>query len=314
MKEEFAVCGRCGREVPRTMYCIYCGSALSKVGIAPAIETDEGKSSEEHIDAIKPSPFPDVPDEQFFQTPSYNFDVQEEPPQAMDDELDPETVQLAELRKYQIWKVKLCGLLVEGGVTEGVFTKIYKEYADEINKVNKIRDEKNAYYTEQYEERKDQLSSSKMEHEELLVRTAVGQVPESELLTRIPGIAKRIDALSLETSRLEAKLSQLNDVMGDVRPKEAFEIQKTARRCIESLDDLVSNGKIGDELGNTIREDLESVLTLFDAILGDKRQAEKALRDELETLEVRYKVGEFTLSEYESLKRGTLEKLEQLWA
>ncbi|MDH5201256.1 MAG: hypothetical protein OEW93_10240, partial [Candidatus Bathyarchaeota archaeon] len=105
-----------------------------------------------------------------------------------------------------------------------------------------------------------------------------------------------------ETSRLETRLSKLENIMGDMHPKETYELEKRARRCIESLEGLVVRGRIDVEFGGVIREDLESTLHLFDSIHSENRDEERELRDELETLEVRYKVGEITPSEYESLK------------
>jgi len=101
--------------------------------------------------------------------------------------------------------------------------------------------------------------------------------------------------------------------MGDIYPKETYEMEKRSRRCIELLEDLVARGEIDDELGGVVREDFESTLHLFDLIHSEKRGEERELRDKLETLEVRYKVGEITPSEYESLKQRALVKLEELW-
>lgn len=151
------------------------------------------------------------------------------------------------------------------------------------------------------------------EHEELRVRTEVGQIPETELLIRTPEFSDKIGSLTLETSRLEARLSKLENIMGDMHPKETYELEKRARRCIESLEGLVVRGRIDVELGGVIREDLESTLHLFDSIHSEKRDEERELRDELETLEVRYKVGEIIPSEYESFKHRALSKLEGLW-
>ena len=60
-------------------------------------------------------------------------------------------------------------------------------------------------------------------------------------------------------------------------------------------------------------EDLEAVLNIFDSIIGDKKQRENELRDELSTLEARYKVGEITISEFEGHKRRINADLDQIW-
>jgi uncharacterized membrane protein len=229
-------------------------------------------------------------------------------------DLDSDTVQLlGELRKYQKWKLRLCGLLADERVSGEVFRKIYGEYAEEIKRFNDVRDEKVFALRGEFEEKNSQLMEYMRQHEELRVRTEVGQIPETELLIRTLELSDKIGSLTLETSRLEARLSKLENVMGDMYPKETYELEKRARRSIESLEDLVARGEIDDELGGVVREDLESTLHLFDSIHSEKRDEDRELRDELETLEVRYKVGEITPSEYESLKQRALAKLEELW-
>lgn len=301
MREEFVICRRCGREIPKTMYCIYCGTALSE-------EMESIKR-----DSIKPSTTPEVPDS-FLHAHAKLLEAQVET-SSEDAELDLETINLLnELRKYQTWKVKLCGLLNEGRVSEEVFTKVYEEYTNEFRKFNSLREEQMSVINVDYEEKNTLLESLKREHEELRIRVAVGQIPESELFIKTPELAEKINSLTLETNKLKARLSQLENFMAMISPREAFELDKMARGCIESLDSLVEKVKIDSELGDKISEDLESVIAMFDSVLSDKREREKELRDELETLEVRYKVGEITLSEFESMKRGILVRLEQIWA
>lgn len=301
MREEYVICTRCGREIPKTMYCIYCGTALSE------------KMEAIKRDSTKPSTAPEVPDS-FIQASAKLLEAQFEF-SSEDAELDPETITLLkELRKYQTWKVKLCGLLNEGRVSGEVFTKVYEEYADEFSKFNSLRAEQMSGLNEEYEEKNAQLESLKREHEELRIRVAVGQIPDSELFIKTPELAKKINSLTLETNKLKARLSQLENFMAKMSPREAFELDKMARDYIESFDSLVGKAKIDGKLGDKIKEDLESVIAMFDSVLNDKREREKELRDELETLEVRYKVGEITLSEFESMKRGILVQLEQIWA
>ena len=314
MQEEFIVCGRCGREIPKTMYCIYCGSPLSEQDRKSKTRFAERKSGGGGVDLFRPEQAPDIPEPKFFRIPSYGHETRAETPRPREVDLDSDTVQLlGELRKYQKWKLRLCGLLADERVSEEIFSKIYDEYAEEIKRFNDVRMEKVSALRGQFEEKNAQLKDNMREHEELRVRTEVGQIPETELLIHTPELSEKIGSLTLETSRLEARLSKLKDFMGDLHPKESYELEKRARRCIESLEDLVARGKIDAELGGVIREDLKSTLPLFDSVHSEKRDEERELRDELETLEVRLKVGEITSSEYESLKQRALARLEGLW-
>jgi hypothetical protein len=260
---------------------------------------------DEGVELFRPEQTPDIPELKFFHVPPYDQETRTENSRAQEVDLDSDNVQLLEeLRKYQKWKIKLCGLLADERVSGEVFRKIYGEYAEENKRFNDIREKKVSALRGQFEEKNTQLTDYTMEHEELRVRTEFGQIPETELLIRTPELSEKIGSLSLETSRLEAGLSKLENFMGEIHPKESYELEKEARRCVESLEDLVAKGKIDADLGGVIREDIESTLYLFDSIHSEKRDEERELRDELETLEVRFKVGEITPSEYESLKQG----------
>ena len=313
MTEEFVICRKCGREIPKTMYCIYCGSALSEEE-TPETDFPNIIPTDVAAEPVIPESIREAPGEPFYKAPQYELDAQAETLPFMNDELDPETVQvLDEMKKHHLWKLKLYGKLSEGGVTAEVFTKIYEEYVDEIDRLDEIRKERIAYFQGQYEEKTAQLSSSKMDHEELQVRVEVGQIQESELMMRLPEVIERINALTRETSMLEAKLSRLNSPFGEMPPREALELEKTIIEYSESIDGLVSGGKIDEALGDAVRSDLKATLTMLDGILGERKQSERELREELETLEVRFKVGEITLKEYESLRQQVLEKLEHVW-
>lgn len=314
MKEEFIICRKCGREIPKTMYCIYCGSALSEEDKTPETDFPNLFPTDTATEPVRPESNHEVPGEPFYKAPQYELDVQDETPHLMNDELDPETIQaLDKLKKHHMWKLKLFGKLFEGGVTTGVFTKIYEEYVDEIDRLDEIRKERIAYFQGQYEEKTAQLSGSKMDHEELRVRAEVGQIQESELMISLPEVIDRINALTRETSILEAKLSRLNSPLGEMHPREALELEKTIINNIESMDGLVSGGKIGEALGDAVRSDLKATLTMLDGLLGERKQSERELKDELDTLEARFKVGELTLKEYESLRQQVMEKLEHVW-
>jgi hypothetical protein len=60
MQEEFIVCGKCRRDVPKTMYCIYCGSPLSEQEKKSKTRFAERKSREEGVDLFRPEQAPDI--------------------------------------------------------------------------------------------------------------------------------------------------------------------------------------------------------------------------------------------------------------
>lgn len=316
MQNEFTTCRSCGREVPKTLYCIYCGAALSKGERTLEPEAAERRTTEEEDRPAEPKLLPGIADETYFQTPSISSSVREvEASSATDVELEPEAVhQMDELRNYNIWMMKLCGLLVEERVSQEVFIKIYEEYVEKIEQLSELRKERIADYRNQYEEKIARLKEYKLKQEELKARVAVGQIPDSDLLIRTPEMMESIDTLTREASELEVKLSKLNNIMEGTPPKEVFELEKISRKCIESLDRLMADEKMSDELGGRLIGDLKTIASMLEGAVRDERAEEKELRSELDTLEVRFKIGEITLKEFESKRRSILERLERLWS
>lgn len=302
MAEEFINCRNCGRAVPKTMYCIYCGSGLQ------GGELLRPEAQEQPTEAI----IPDFKFEPLRQTP---VSLKVESPFPLirtEPELDKGFLdQIEELRKHWAWQLKLVDMITEIGISEEVFTKIYNEYSTEVERLGNILEERRAASSEEYARKKAELSEMETAHEELSVRVAVGQLPSRALQRRTPISKERMDGLTRDIKRLETTLSKLDDVMGDIYPEDKRNLEDIARKSLRSLDGLVVEGKISRELSERLREDLTSALALFRAP-EEKRETESALRDELETLEVRYKVGEITLEEFESMKTAILDKINRL--
>ena len=312
MEEETVNCASCGREVPKTLYCIYCGSALFTTEKEPSKATAvTRKTVESKPEPIQPEQVVEMPELKVAAPPA---EPKVEPKPKREAAVDPEVDELMdEFKKNYIWKVKLCGILCDDGVSEDVFTNLFEEYVNKINQLSQVRNERITYYRGDFEEKKTELEEAKRRLEELKVRTAIGQISSQELDAQLPELEEKIQSLTAETSRLDAQLSRLNDLMRGTSPKGIFDLEKTARHCLESLDPMITNGKIRNKLGNDLRKDLEAVLNVFDSIIGDKKQREKELRDELSTHEARYKVGEITISEFEAHKRRINAELEKIW-
>jgi hypothetical protein len=316
MQEETAACASCGREVPKTLYCIYCGSALFKqdkkvVGISSSAKE---KPLNQKLEPVMNEPLVEVAQKPRSVPSPEHTQPQVESEPTMNIEVEPEIAELMEdLKNNYIWKVKLCGVLCEESVSEEVFFRMFEEYVNKINQLNQVRNEKVAYYRKEFEEKNSELEEAKRKLEEMRVRAAVGQISNNELEARSPELEEKINYYSFETSELKTQFERLNDLMRDTPPKDIFDLEKTARRCLDSLDSMLTNGKISSKLGNELRKDLEAGLNIFDSIIGGKKQKEKALKDRLATLEARYKVGEINISEFEAQKRRINGELEQVW-
>jgi hypothetical protein len=314
MQEEHITCKNCGREIPKTQFCIYCGVNQTESLKQWMQEPEHGEVVEEAFEQTETRPSSKAEGASFFQSPyeSYKQDIGTPPLAEL--VIDPEITGLSkELAKLQLWKVKLCSMLVKGEVQEKVFANIYEDYAKKTERLEERRTEIVAKYRNQYDEKRRAVEEVRLKLEELRVRVTLGELSESDRLIRTPGIKGNFDSLEEEASKLENIVGKLENLYTEASSREIFEHEQTAKKFLDSLSDLISAGKIGEEFGKKLREDLENVLGQLSGMYRGEDEDEKSLRTELELLDVRYKVGEITLSELESLRKEITEKLERHW-
>ena len=54
-------------------------------------------------------------------------------------------------------------------------------------------------------------------------------------------------------------------------------------------------------------------MKLFNSVIGERKKKEKVLREQLETLQARYRVSEISIEEYEKRKRELQEEIDKIW-
>jgi len=86
-----------------------------------------------------------------------------------------------------------------------------------------------------------------------------------------------------------------------------------ARSCYDSLGKLVEEGKLTSETLNKIKPDIEKMLEFFDSIIKDRKEKERTLREQLETLQARYRLSEISIEEYEKRKREIQNEIDKIW-
>ena len=158
--EETTICRNCGREVPKTLYCIYCGAPL--IGL----EAEERREEKEEIREQAERRI-DVEGVEESKTVAVRGDVEE---------------LMERLRDHYIWRLRLCGILCDGGVSEEVFKRLYDEYSTRIRELQGERERLSSRLREELEERRRRLEEAKRQLEELNVRAAVGQIPMMSLI------------------------------------------------------------------------------------------------------------------------------------
>jgi hypothetical protein len=314
MQEEFITCKNCGREIPDTQFCIYCGIRLAERPRQHMSESDYPKGTERIFEPTEIRPSPETEEPPSFESPHEMYRQDSVLPTMTELGLDPEISHMSkELSKFQLWKVKLCGMLLDGEVPEKVFANIYKDYEKNVERLVERRNEIVARYRAQYDEKRRELEDARLNLEELRVRVTIGELSESDRLIRTPEIKGNVESLEVEASRLEDIMSRSERFSTELSSPEIFGHEQTTQKFLNSLDDLISTGKIGEDLGSRIREDIEAVLVQLSKMYQDEDEDEKSLRSELDMLEARYKVGEITLSELESARKEVMEKLKRHW-
>jgi len=268
MGEETVICSNCNREVPKTLYCIYCNAPLFKA------EDTQSKTITEETSMTKPDGDGGNAQE-VVQSPSSVKSAAEEEHKV---ELEPEAQSIIEeLEKYLPLKIKLLSRLCDGDVSEEVFTKIFDGYQSKIDQLIQLRDQKTAQFIEKLGKDKEELKEAELKLEELQIRCAIGEFDGAELEGKAPDLEKKIRDLKAETPRLEAQLIYLNSLLQGKSLKEILELENTAKHCHKSLNILVDTGKISRKTAEILSNDTWTVLKSFDSIIGDKKREEEKL-------------------------------------
>jgi len=312
MDEEFTICGKCGKQVPPSQFCIYCGYNLLK-DRGKIQQSWEKPEEPQQFEPPAPVPIPS-PEENSFSRPLAEGTIPQYTVIPLTESTSEAQVTQAwsELLKYQTWRIKLATIFTEEGIPTRVFTKIWEDYGNEAARQRGKIDENLEALKTDYEEKRAELNDAEIKLDELKVRVAIGEITESDLLIRTPSIRADADSLRSEVARLEEKMREKEASRPSGSPKEMFEHEQTARSLIANINGLVADGKLSVELGTKVGTELEEVRAFFSSMVGDPGESD--LMNELETIDVRYKVGEITLAEMESLKRDVVAKLESQWA
>jgi hypothetical protein len=308
MQEQMISCNSCGRHIPITSYCIYCGSAIVEKKELKEKQIKKVESEESTLivsmDELKEKKF----------LPSKTIKKDKKSIDSEENILDQETAEtVEELKKFHLWKIKLWEILIENGVTQEIFYKLYNEYNSNINNLSQFRDEKSSYYKKEYDSNKKKLKELKLKLEEIMVRARIGEIPEEEYSNQKPQIENMINVLTQDISLLEKKIFRIDNLMFGVPPKQILELETIMKKSLDFLDKQISSDSFSHESKKELRRDLEAMLNSISCLISEKKNAEKELRERLDTLEARYKVGEISISELESQRKNLLAELEQLW-
>jgi len=215
---------------------------------------------------------------------------------------------------YYDRKVKLLSLFNSGEVSERVFLKLYDEYSGRLNDLLNTRVRRMEDLRKQLEEKDRRLDEVALTLEELEVRHKVGEIDDQQFAQRTESLKAEKRRLGEEVKDLKMNIEHLEKLLADKSPKEILDMETKTRSFHESLDKFVQEGRLSSSSVNKIKEDINGMLSFFDLVIGERKERERKLREQLETLHARYRVSEISIEEYERKKREIQEEIKKLWS
>lgn len=296
-------CPRCGRSVPAMIYCIYCGARL------PTATPKVPAPTVPRVPEAPPAP-PRVP-------PPVAAPPKPTPPPA------PPTIPVgvrAEIRSlmsgistYQDRKISLMNLFQGGEVSEKVFMKLYEEYGGKLSELLNQRVSRLEELRSQLEEKRQRLDEVRFNLEELEARHKVGEIDAQTFEERAARLRGEESRLKSEIEGLESNIEHLERIFSEKPPREILNMEGRVKTFYESLDRMVEEGRLSRESAEKLKPDLEEALKLFDSIIGERKERERKLREQLEALHARYRVSEISIEEYERRKREIQREIDKIW-
>ena len=295
LEERRIRCPSCGKTVPAMRYCIYCGVKLPQV--SPPVSRPLPPPSTQ-----APAPPPTVrPPAREVRRPFFPG-AKSEIEQLM-----------AGITTLYERKASLLDLFQSGQVSERVFLKLYKEYSGKLNDYLKARAAKLKELRSILEEKRNSLSDIALQLEELEIRAKVGEIDLAIYNERAEKLKTEERGLNETVNSLNADIKALENILGDRKPSEIRDLEMRLKSSKSALERMTEEGKATRETLDIVKSDIEEMLRFIDSLIKDRKEKEKKLREQLETLQTRYKLSELSIEEYERRKRELQAEIDKIW-
>ncbi|MBS7648505.1 MAG: hypothetical protein QXK89_05345 [Candidatus Bathyarchaeia archaeon] len=291
-------CPNCGRRVPAMKYCIYCGAQLSIPVQPPRTERPQP------MEAPPPVP-PLVPPPTAQPTPAVS------PPVGLEGEI---ANLMSNISMLYTRKVSLFKLFQSGEVSESIFLKLYNEYSGKLSELLNTRVRRLEELRRRLDEINRRLNDVALNIEELSVRYKIGEVDLNTFSQRSEKLKVEQRELENMARSVKANLERLEKLLGDKTPSEIRDMANNLQAAYDDMKSKVEEGKISSGVLNNVRADVEETIIFLDSLIREKKEKEKVLREELEALQARYKIGEITIEEYEKRKKELQEEINKVWS
>jgi len=236
------------------------------------------------------------------------------PPPAVPAQVKSDILKLmSDITRYHERKISLLDMFSSGGVSERVFKKLYDEYANKVEELLGLHSRKLDELKTEYEGKGKRLDDIKMTIEELEVRHKIGEVGSQKFNERINMLRTEETRLQNALKELKMNIDHLRRMFAEKSPREILDLDAKTRSFSDALGKLVEEGKISNEALDKIRPDIEKTIGFFDSLIGQRKKKERTLREQLETLQTRYRVSEISIEEYETKKRELQEEIDKIW-
>jgi len=210
-------------------------------------------------------------------------------------------------------KASLLDFFHSGQVSERVFLKLYKEYGGKLKDYLKAREAKLNELRSALEEKRNRLSNIAMQLEELEIRAKVGEIDPATYNQRAGNLKTEERGLNETVNSLNADIKALENILGDKKPSEIRELEMKLKESKSALERMSEEGKVTRETFEFVKSDIEDMLRFIGSLIKDRKEKEKKLREQLETLQTRYKLSELSIEEYERRKRELQAEIDKVW-
>ncbi|MDH5441317.1 MAG: hypothetical protein OEZ48_15435 [Candidatus Bathyarchaeota archaeon] len=302
-------CPRCGRLAPAMTYCIYCGARLPKVMPPPQVTV---RPTPQIPTVPPPATVPRRAPEPPRPTPPPTVKISPPPPAPA--QVDSEILKLmSDITRYHERRISVLDMFSSGEVSGRVFKKLYDEYANKVKELLDFHARKLDELKTEYEGKGKRLDDIKMGIEELEVRHKIGEVDDQKFNERINMLRTEETRLQNALKQLKMNIDHLGRIFAGKSPREILDLDAKTRSFSDALGKLVEEGKISNEALDMIKPDIEKTLGFFDSLIGERKEKERTLREQLETLQARYRVSEISIEEYETKKRELQQEIDKIW-
>jgi len=293
-------CPGCGKNAPAMKYCIYCGAKLPELA-PPTIRPPPQQAG-----PFPPLP-PTIPPPTTAQAPPR---AAAPPPVTAKDEI---ASLMSGIEALYERKISLLDLFRSGQVAEKVFLKLYNEYDSKLNSFMRAREIKTGELQDKLEQKNRRLVEASSKLEELEVRHKVGEVDSNVYSQQMESLKAEERELTGSSKALEAHISSLENLMSGKKPGQIRDLESKLQTCLSDLEKLAGEGKVSAEALKVVKPDVEETLAFFGSLIKEKKEKDRVLREQLETLQTRYKLNELSVEEYERKKHELQTELDKLW-